>query len=301
MKEIICLICHEKFSQNRLLEQHLEKTHVYCEMPYRCRVCQFQTSIHTQLMDHFYQNHKTSSYLLCPLCLEIFSTKGDNLAKGLETGHMQYLGHLRNHLVIPVSNRHRCKRCILTFLQYDQLRFHVRTDHISAVSNAAARPFTFTVAKPIGMKVTSSNPPAVIYSNSTVTASSFTTELVSPTTSTLNKATPSSTPSFPSAVGSRTGLKTYSKDISQDLPNTSVARRYPNVILTEETLAAANLCIECKEPLNKKNHFTGYFCCTLCRFSTCCAVGMKKHQNQVHKTKLETPMLGEGFYLLIVG
>jgi hypothetical protein len=99
--------------------------------------------------------------------------------------------------------------------------------------------------------------------------------------------------------GSKTSIKTYSKDILQDIPNTSVARRLPTVTLTEDMLLASNLCIECKEPLKKKNHFTGYMCCTLCRYSTCCGIAMKLHQHHVHKGKLG-PILGM-YYLIFQG
>lgn len=280
---------------------HLEKCHVYCEMPYRCRVCHFQTSVHSQLIDHFYQNHKMSSHLLCPLCLDTFSTKGDNLTQGLDTGHMQYLQHLKHHLVVPVANRHRCKRCVMTFQQYEQLRYHVRTDHISAVSNPAARPFTYTVVKPHNAKV-GTNFQTLIYSSNALTASvaacsSPSTELVSSTSGLFITDSVVPPQAGTSVTGLKTGLKTYAKDISQEIPNTSVARRFTDMTLTEETLAVAYLCIECNEPLKKKNHFTGYFCCTLCRFSTCCAVGMKKHQNQVHKSK--SIMLGKQFHFLL--
>lgn len=283
VKDFVCLICHEKFSTLRLLEHHLEKTHVYCEMPYRCRVCQFQTSAHSQLIDHFYDNHKSSLHLLCPLCLDTFDTKGDNVAKGFDTGHMQYLQHLKSHL--PLNNGHPCKRCVLTFQQYDQLRYHVRTDHISAIANAHVRPFSYTVVKTTGSKIGPLNQTLTHSSPSYMTsATPLSSEITSPV-SASSEITPAS------GSGIKSGHKTYSKDLLQDIPNTSVARRLPNVTMTEEMLLGGNLCIECKEPLKKKNHFGGYMCCTLCRFSTCCGIAMKQHQNQVHKGKLG-PILG---------
>lgn len=287
VKDIVCLICHERFASLRLLEHHLEKTHVYCEMPYRCRVCQFQTSVHSQLIDHFYDHHKKSLHLLCPLCLDTFDTKGDNVAKGFDTGHMQYLQHLKNHL--PLTNRHPCKRCVLTFQQYDQLRYHVRTDHTSAVTNARARPFSYTVInKPNGSRIMQPSQ-TMIQSNPSIMT-------ILPLSSDLMSTIPDSCSLNTSTSGIKSGVKTYSKDILQDIPNTSVARRLPNVTLAEEMLLTANLCIECKEPLKKKNHFTGYMCCTLCRFSTCCCIAMKQHQNQVHKGKLG-PILGSVYAL----
>ncbi|XP_046649448.1 uncharacterized protein LOC124340801 isoform X2 [Daphnia pulicaria] len=277
VKDLVCLICHEKFAQFRQLEQHLEKTHVYCEMPYRCRVCHFQTSAHSQLINHFYENHKNSLHLLCPLCLDTFDTKGDNEAKAFDTGHMQYLQHLKNHL--PLTNGHPCKRCVLTFQEYDQLLYHVRTDHLSAITNIHVRPFSYTIIKPVG--TVGGKNQVVVYSNSSNTGSP-------------NLAS-SSSPNSVAGTGMKASLKTYSKEV-QEIPNTSVARRLPNVTLTEEMLLAANLCIECKEPLKKKNHFTGYMCCTLCRFSTCCGIAMKLHQNHVHKGQVG-PILGSVYAL----
>ncbi|XP_057375322.1 uncharacterized protein LOC130696250 isoform X2 [Daphnia carinata] len=292
VKDIICLICHERFVSLRLLDHHLEKTHVYCEMPYRCRVCQFQTSVHSQLIDHFYDNHKKSLHLLCPLCLDTFDTKGDNLAKGFDTGHLQYLQHLKNHL--PLTNGHTCKRCVLTFQQYDQLRYHVRTDHTSAVANAQVRPFSYTVIKPNSNRVmqpASQQSQTMIQSNpSIMTILPLSSDLMSPISDSCSQNTSAS------GSGIKSGVRTYSKDFLQDIPNTSVARRLPNVILTDDMLLTVNLCIECKEPLKKKNHFTGYMCCTLCRFSTCCCIAMKQHQNHVHKGK-SGPILGSVYAL----
>ncbi|KAI9554420.1 hypothetical protein GHT06_019692 [Daphnia sinensis] len=288
VKDIICLICHERFASLRLLDHHLEKTHVYCEMPYRCRVCQFQTSVHSQLIDHFYDTHKKSLHLLCPLCLDTFDTKGDNVAKGFDTGHLQYLQHLKNHL--PLTNGHQCKRCVLTFQQYDQLRYHVRTDHTSAVTNPHVRPFSYTVIKPNGSRIMQTSQTIIQSNPSIMTILPLSSDLMSPISDSC------SLTASASGSGTKSGVKTYSKDLLQDIPNTSVARRLPNVTLTEDMLITVNLCIECKEPLKKKNHFTGYMCCTLCRFSTCCCIAMKQHQNQVHKGKLG-PILGSVYAL----
>jgi hypothetical protein len=213
------------------------------------------------------------------LCLDTFDTKGDNEAKAFDTGHMQYLQHLKNHL--PLTNGHPCKRCVLTFQEYDQLLYHVRTDHLSAITNIHVRPFSYTIIKPVG--TVGGKNQVVVYSNSSNTGSP-------------NLAS-SSSPNSVAGTGMKASLKTYSKEV-QEIPNTSVARRLPNVTLTEEMLLAANLCIECKEPLKKKNHFTGYMCCTLCRFSTCCGIAMKLHQNHVHKGQVG-PILG--MYLIFQG
>ena len=274
-----------------MLEQHLEKSHVYCEMPYRCRVCHFHTSNHAHLIDHFYDQHSTSSHLLCPLCLDTFSTKGDNLTTDVNAGHTQYLQHLKNHF--PLNKGQRCQRCVLIFQKYEQLRYHVRTDHISALDKNDVRPFTFTVVKPIGAKL-APLPPTVTYVNSPIKSlPPAPLEIMSPPPSAISHTGPiAPSVSGASSSGLKTGIKTYAKDLSQDIPNTSVARRLANVTLTEETKAIGNVCIECKEPLKKKNHFSSYLCCTLCRFSTCCAVSMKHHQSSVHKGKLR-PILGK--------
>lgn len=253
-------------------------------MPYRCRVCHFQTSVHAQLINHFCENHGDSSHLLCPVCLDTFSTKGDNLAQEGDTGHMQYLQHLKTHF--PLNKGHRCKRCVLTFQQYEQLRYHVRTDHISAANNTAVRPFTFTVIKPAGPKIGPTTPTVIHAASPITTPPSVPVEVVSPTTGSFVRTT-----AVASGSG-KPGLKTYAKDLSQDIPNTNVARKLANVTLTEETEAVGNLCIECKEPLKKKAHFGSYLCCTLCRFSSCCSVAMKHHQNHVHKGK-PGPILGK--------
>lgn len=254
VRDVVCLICHEKFGNHRQLELHLENTHAPCEMPYRCRVCNYLTSAHSQLVDHFYQQHASSAFLLCPLCLDTFSILGDNAAKHMDTGHLQYLAHLKAHLGVPSSARHRCQRCILTFLQFEQLRLHGRTDHVSMVANAAARPFTFTVIKPPMIRQVASpkqisSPPIPV---------------------------PSTSSSKPKASAKEI------KDLLLEVPNSTVARRFPGLSVSDESSVSVSSCFECKNSLRAKGHFSGYLCCSLCRFSTCCTAAMKTHQVQAH-------------------
>lgn len=305
VRDVICIICHQKFQHYRQLEQHLEAEHVYCEMPYRCRVCPFQTSAHSQLVDHFYQNHGTSTFLFCPLCLEIFNVK-DDISKGQKAGHLQYLKHMKDHLAQPAAERPQCKRCILTFQTYDQLLYHIRTDHLSNANNPAVRPFTFSLVKPSAAKLGPPSPAATTVSlrNS---RSSTPSPLVSPTPL---ASPPPSIASVGPAVESKPMVKTYGKlcDIDSDkqsveinieeLQNTNVARRLSDVTLTEETVKPTDLCIECKEPLKKKNHFSAYLCCSLCQFATCCGAAMRQHQHRAHRMK-HSPVLGKSKSLLV--
>ena len=297
----------------------MDKMHVSCEMPYRCRVCYYQASAHSLLVDHFYETHAASKNLLCPVCLDTFPISGDNQVKGLETGHLQYLTHLSAHMEPLSGTRHRCKKCALIFLQYEQLRFHVRTDHGNCELHSCTRPFSFTMASrpsvtkipgpttavtvPVdgssGIKPPSAATPAVI---SQATAGPSPVKITAPSRVTVNagasvsnasKALPSTRSSNVSGasaskpvnpVAAAKSVRTYSvKDPIFDVAGVNIARRFPNLTLTEEAMESGVRCIECNESMKKKNHFVGYLCCTLCRYSTCCGFAMKKHHVIAHQ------------------
>merc|ERR1719154_1000601 len=42
--------------------------------------------------------------------------------------------------------------------------------------------------------------------------------------------------------------------------------------------AAGDRCLECGRSMTSSGHYAAYLCCTKCRFSTCCAAAMAKHQ-----------------------
>lgn len=48
-----CRICTEGFSSEYNLVNHMAKKHYESELPYRCEVCNFVTSIFYSLIDHF--------------------------------------------------------------------------------------------------------------------------------------------------------------------------------------------------------------------------------------------------------
>lgn len=285
IKDCVCLICLEKFSTYRLLEQHLERSHVSCEMPYRCRVCKYQTSVHTQLIDHFYAQHQTSWFLLCPLCLDTFTMESDATCTGFSTGHFQYLAHLKSHSNATSASRNRCKSCLLTFLHPKQLDYHVQTDHKSMITNLATRPFSYSIKYQLpSSKVTSSSPVDVKFTPSNPSKSSVASPAsISPAKNNTSK--PAMKPSL--------------QDIAPDLVPT-VSRRYPHFSLKDTSLSSGHKCIECAEELKKKNHFPAYMCCPSCRFSTSCAESMRKHQLEVHEQTSKDnskPKLGSVFAL----
>ena len=310
LKDCICLICHEKFPFLRALESHMDKMHVSCEMPYRCRVCYYQASAHSLLVDHFYATHSTSKHLLCPVCLDTFPISGDNQVKGLETGHLQYLTHLSAHMEPLTGTRNRCKKCALTFLQYEQLRFHVRTDHGNCELHSCTRPFSFTIASrpsvtvrtigsttavPVdgssGIKPPPAAPTASVIPQATAGPSPAKVTVPSRTVN-AGASVPSPAKTLPctrsSSVSgttvSKPSVRTYGvKDPVFDVAGVNIARRFPNLTLTEEAMESGVRCIECRESMKKKNHFIGYLCCTLCRYSTCCGFAMKQHHMIAHQ------------------
>ena len=238
-------------------------------MPYRCRVCKYQTSVHSQLIDHFYAQHKTSWFLLCPLCLDTFTIESDATCTGFSTGHFQYLAHLKSHSSAPFASRNNaCKSCLLTFLHAKQLEYHVQTDHKSMVGNSATRPFSCTIhyQTPSG-KLTYLSPADA---------------KLPPSNSSKPAIAPSAASSPLKNNASKTAAKSSLQDIGRDLVPT-VSRRYPHFLLKDSSVASGQKCIECSEELKKKNHFPAYMCCPSCRFSTSCAGSMRKHLLDVHK------------------
>jgi len=317
LKDCICLICHEKLPYLRALESHMDRMHVSCEMPYRCRVCYYQASAHSLLVNHFYEAHAASKHLLCPICLDTFPINSDNQVKGLETGHLQYLTHLSAHMEPLSGTRHRCKKCALTFLQYEQLRFHVRTDHGNCELHSCTRPFNFTIASrpSVTAKTTTAATfpvdgsfgikplPAASAVIPQATAGPSPTKIITVPARTVNAGTLVSSPakaptsnrsssvsgapaSKPVTVvgAAKPGARTYSvKEPGFDVAGVNIARRFPNLTLTEEAMESGVRCIECSESMMKKNHFMGYLCCTLCRYSTCCGFAMRQHHVTAHQ------------------
>lgn len=60
-----------RFSSNTVLANHMRRTHVVLDLPYRCGSCSHASSSLRHTIDHFYTDHAKSGTLQCPLCLQV--------------------------------------------------------------------------------------------------------------------------------------------------------------------------------------------------------------------------------------
>lgn len=118
-----CRICTEGFSSEYNLVNHMAKKHYESELPYRCEVCNFVTSIFYSLIDHFNNEHKNTSYVQCHFCLSVSSITPTSAS----TFPQRMYQHMQKHL----HQQTRCKQCQLVFFTKHFMDEHKRKDHIS--------------------------------------------------------------------------------------------------------------------------------------------------------------------------
>lgn len=120
-----CRICSEGFGNEYSLVNHMAKKHYESELPYRCEVCNFITSIFYSLIDHFNTEHKDTAYLQCHYCLVV---KSITPASANSFSHRMYQ-HLQRH----THQQSKCKQCQLNFYSSFLRDEHRKKDHISRV------------------------------------------------------------------------------------------------------------------------------------------------------------------------
>ncbi|XP_045607816.1 uncharacterized protein row isoform X3 [Procambarus clarkii] len=118
-----CRICSESFTGEYPLVNHMAKKHYESELPYRCEVCHFSTSIYFSVIDHFNKEHKDTPYVQCHYCLNVkFIT-----ATSASTFSQRMFQHLQKH----ASQQGKCKFCVLSFYSKYLLEEHKKKDHAS--------------------------------------------------------------------------------------------------------------------------------------------------------------------------
>ena len=50
---LVCRICEKDVDSQSTLRQHMRQHHAACEMPYICQLCNFRSSIYSDVVDHF--------------------------------------------------------------------------------------------------------------------------------------------------------------------------------------------------------------------------------------------------------
>ncbi|XP_043288615.1 uncharacterized protein row [Venturia canescens] len=127
---VVCAICEQKFFGNdgALLVNHLGTMHCPSEMPYRCESCNYRTSSHKDVIDHFYKVHEKGEGLQCPYCLKVIQFIVDGRANSSNVH--AYLLHMQRHIVRREQGRgNKCSRCCLWFNQRSSLKNHLEELH----------------------------------------------------------------------------------------------------------------------------------------------------------------------------
>lgn len=90
---MVCRICEEKFRDRPMLISHMHRTHIAVELPYECGICKFRSSVHRDLIDHFYEVHGGGEKLQCPFCLKTvaFASQGKKMSANVNF----FLNHIQ--------------------------------------------------------------------------------------------------------------------------------------------------------------------------------------------------------------
>lgn len=102
-----CRICEFNFGDPSYLLKHMAAVHSSENAPnsllgaYRCLICRFCSPLYSELLRHYTEYHSRSGWLLCPLCLRVFSS---------DTSYEQHMAH---H--ITKGKYFRCQSCRLIF------------------------------------------------------------------------------------------------------------------------------------------------------------------------------------------
>ena len=59
---LVCRICEKDHDSQLVLRNHMRQCHKACEMPYICHLCNFRSSVYSDVVDHF---KKVRVWLLC--------------------------------------------------------------------------------------------------------------------------------------------------------------------------------------------------------------------------------------------
>ena len=49
----MCRICEKDLGAQAMLTAHMRQNHCACEMPYICQLCNFRSSMYSDVVDHF--------------------------------------------------------------------------------------------------------------------------------------------------------------------------------------------------------------------------------------------------------
>ncbi|XP_048471740.1 zinc finger protein 280D-like isoform X3 [Rhincodon typus] len=257
----ICKICELSYESEQVLLQHMKDNHKPGEMPYVCQVCNYRSSMYSDVDNHFRVVHENTKQLLCPFCLKV-----------IKSGNA-YVQHYMRHQKKGV---YRCSKCKLQFLTCKE-----KLDHKTQHHRTFRKPMQLEGLPP-GTKVTiraSMTPYQVgsspMPSTNTATAlqcSSSVTKSQLPTINQVNTGTSSlSSPYF------------KQEEKKPSLPNKRITKSANLVLRSFRAESGVHKCIECDSEIKVfANHFSTYAHCSYCRFRSSCNRSYVAHLKRFH-------------------
>jgi len=232
---------------------HMWKRHVNCEAPYRCEVCEYRSSFHHDVVDHFYKEHGSSDIVQCPVCLKAMSSRSITSLKNV-------VAHLQNHVL---RKGKKCQDCCLQFSSDVDYRTHLINDSAHDTrrnSNFVQHPVDDT---PIRMP----NPP-VVPKDITIPPPPKKSKSGKPNANVQTLNTSFAVPLNPMDRYMFTALKIKISDSCGDKPLH---------------------CWECSQPITKSplTHFRGILKCSRCKFETCCSETIQMHVRTHDNTSMD--------------
>ena len=243
-KQYVDRITNTVFSIQSQLIQHMMKTHVKYEMPYSCQVCGYRSSFHHDVIEHFQLQHDRTDKLLCPKSLRVFSlytSQGYNPAAATA-----YLQHIQKMEDLKGKASLKCKKSVLRFSEDKHLRAHLADDFSSYKEFDDVEPFQYLAG----------DEPVMI---------------PSPEEKTMRLAIRNLANIMPQQ-------SSFAAQNLEDLVKIQIFNISARTNFQAIYDAAGDRCLECGRSMTSGGHYAAYLCCTKCRFSTCCAAAMAKHQ-----------------------
>ncbi|KAB1253455.1 Zinc finger protein 280C [Camelus dromedarius] len=249
-----CQHCYRQYPTPFQLQCHIESTHTPHEFSKFEVVCQFRSSIFSDVEAHFRASHENTKNLLCPFCLKVSKMA------------TPYMNHYMKHQKKGV---HRCTKCRLQFLTCKEKLDH-KTQHRTFIKpkELEGLPPGTKVSPPKSKSTTAKSPTK---SN----ASKSKTGKLCATTSTANKANPSK----------------QGRAIPKYKAKTSYKQKKQRNRKNKISIALKNLrcrrgvhkCIECHSKIKDfASHFSIYIHCNFCKYNTNCNKAFINHMVSSH-------------------
>ncbi|KAB1253454.1 Zinc finger protein 280C [Camelus dromedarius] len=278
-----CQHCYRQYPTPFQLQCHIESTHTPHEFSKFEVVCQFRSSIFSDVEAHFRASHENTKNLLCPFCLKVSKMA------------TPYMNHYMKHQKKGV---HRCTKCRLQFLTCKEKLDH-KTQHRTFIKPKELE------GLPPGTKVTIRASIGPLHSRPSTTSPRST-----PSTSFLqvsppkSKSTTAKSPTKSNASKSKTGKlcattstankanpSKQGRAIPKYKAKTSYKQKKQRNRKNKISIALKNLrcrrgvhkCIECHSKIKDfASHFSIYIHCNFCKYNTNCNKAFINHMVSSH-------------------